>query len=278
MSTIPIWAFLAATILVVLLAIEAGYRLGRAAHRHAEVEKVPPVSSMAGAILGLLAFMLAFTFGMVATRYDSRKALVRDESSAIRAAWLRSDLLPESDRGAAAGLLKEYVDLRLRAVQSRDLDQVYTALGESTRIQRQLWAMAAANARSNMNSPVAALYVESLNEVIRLQAVRVAVGLQARIPSGIWMVLYSLIALAMLAVGFHTAIAGSRRSWAAPILALSFSIVLTLITSLDRPLSDFVTVSQQPLVDLRASMDTGLQVPSGQGSQRRLGAATEVGQ
>jgi len=156
--------------------IEAGYRLGQAALRRADGERVPPVSSMAGAILGLLAFMLAFTFGMVASRYDARKALVRDEANAIRTAWLRSDFLTEPNRGAAAGLLRDYVD--------------------------------------------------------------------------------------------HTAIAGSRRSWASPILAPSFSIVIALIASLDRPLSDFVKVSQQPLVDLRSSMAAGTGTDSSGGEQR----------
>jgi hypothetical protein len=253
-DNIPIWALLVVTVLAVVVAIEAGYRLGRAAHRHSEEEKVPPVSSMAGAILGLLAFMLAFTFGMVSTRYDARKTLVRDEANAIRTAWLRSDLLPEPDCAAAAGLLKDYVDLRLRAVQSRDSGQVNSAMDESARIQRQLWSMAVASVRNNPNAPGAAPYADSLIDVMRLHASRVAVALQARIPAGIWMVLYALIALAMVAVGFHTAIAGSRRSWASPIVALSFSIVIALIASLDRPLSDFVTVSQQPMADLRASM------------------------
>ena len=55
MTTIPIGMLLAATIFAVMLAIEVGYRLGKAAHRYAEKEKVPPVSSMAGAILGLVA-------------------------------------------------------------------------------------------------------------------------------------------------------------------------------------------------------------------------------
>jgi hypothetical protein len=38
-------------------------------------------------------------------------------------------------------------------------------------------------------------------------------------------------------------------------LGISFSLVLLLITSLDRPNSTFITVSQQPLIDLRNSID-----------------------
>jgi hypothetical protein len=37
-------------------------------------------------------------------------------------------------------------------------------------------------------------------------------------------------------------------------LALSFSLVITLIAALDRPQSGYVPVSQQPLQDVRALM------------------------
>jgi hypothetical protein len=244
----------AATILVVVIAIEGGYRLGRAIHRTSEDEKESPVSAIAGSVLGLLAFILAFTFAIVSDRYDARKALVREEANVIRTAFVRSDFLPETDRGEAAGLFRRYVDVRLAAVESHDIGEVHEAVAESVRIQRRLWDMAVVNARKDMNSDVAALYIDSLNQLSNIHASRVAVGLQARVPLGIWLVLYALVLLGMGAIGYQTAIAGSRRSWATAVLALSFSMVIALIAALDNPHSGYVTVSQQPLVDLRASM------------------------
>jgi hypothetical protein len=78
----------------------------------------------------------------------------------------------------------------------------------------------------------------------------------AAIPAGIWLGLYALVVLAMLAVGYQTAIAGSRRTWVMLMLALSFSLVIPLIAALDRPQSGYVPVSQQPLQDVRAPMGT----------------------
>jgi hypothetical protein len=257
MDALPIGAVFAATILVVVFAIEGGYRLGRAARRRSEDEKESPVSAIAATILALLAFIMAFTFGIVSDRYDARKTLVREEANAIRTAWSRSDFLPEPDRGEAVGLLRNYVGRRLAAVQSNDLAQVRAAVVESERIQRRLWEMAVVNARKDMNSDVAALYIESLNELSNIHASRVNVGLQARMPAGIWLALYALLVLAMLAVGYQTAIADSRRSWIMLMLALSFSLVITLIAALDRPQSGYVPVSQQPLEDVRALLDAG---------------------
>src|SRR6478736_5820282 len=90
----PLWLMVVLTFVAVALAIEAGYRLGTAAHRRSDDEKESPVSAIAGTILGLLAFMLAFTFGIVSNRFDDRKGLVREEANAIRTAFARSDFLP----------------------------------------------------------------------------------------------------------------------------------------------------------------------------------------
>jgi hypothetical protein len=255
-DAIPIWAIFAATIIVVMVAIEVGYRLGHAMHRRSEDEKESPVSAIAGAILGLAAFMLAFTFGIVSERHDAKKALVRDDAIAIRTAWQRADFLPETDRAEATALLRQYVDVRVTFAEEGRLEpeRVKSVLSETQRIQDRLWNMAVANARKDMNSDVAALYIDSLNEVNGIHASRVAVGIQARVPSEIWLALYCVTILGMMSVGYQTGIAGSKRSMARPILALSFALVFALIASLDRPDSGVMKVTQQPLIDLHDSM------------------------
>lgn len=256
MDGLGIIGVFSATILVVIAAIEGGYRLGAVVHRRSADEKESPASTIAGSVLGLLAFILAFTFGIVTDRYDVRKALVRDEANAIGTAFLRSDFLPEADHAKASELFREYVDARLKAGQTRERSHLQEALIATDRIHQQLWGMAVANARKDMNSVVAALYIEALNTVIDFHSSRVAVGF-ARIPLGIWTVLYALVVLGMVGLGYQTAIADSRRSWMTPVLALAFSIVIALIDALDSPHSGFITVSQQPLEDLRASMSAG---------------------
>lgn len=262
LDVIPIGVLFIGAILIVMLSIEVGYRAGRISHRRSEDEKESPVSAIAGSVLGLVAFMLAFTFGIVAQRFDTRKGLVREEANAIRTTWLRSDFLPEPDRAEAGRLLREYVDARLegvRLVQSgeRAPEHIGKVLSDAERIQRRLWEMAVANARKDMNSDVAALYLDSLNQVIELHASRVAIGLQQRIPVGIWIVLCSLTFFGMAAVGYQTGIAGSKRSSARPLLAISFSMVVSLIASLDRPHGGSLKVSQQPLMDLHEAMTSG---------------------
>jgi hypothetical protein len=255
-DALPIWAVFAGTIVVVLVAIEAGYLLGQAMHRRSDEEKESPVSAIAGSIVGLAAFMLAFTFGIVSERYDAKRALVSEDAVALRTAWQRADFLPDPERAEAKTLLRHYVDVRVTFAEEGRLDpeRVKSVLAETQRIQDRLWDMAVANARQDMNSDVAALYIESLNEVNGIHTSRVAVGIQARVPGEIWLVLYCITILGMMGVGYQTGIAGSKRSLARPILALSFALVFALIASLDRPDSGIIKVTQQPLIDLRDAM------------------------
>jgi hypothetical protein len=263
-DAIPTWAVFAGTVVVVAVAIEVGYRFGRAVHRRSEDEKESPVSAIAGAVLGLAGFMLAFTFGIVAERYDAKRALVREDAVAIRTAWQRADFLPEADRAKAAALLRQYLDLRVTFAEAGNLgpERMAAAVSETRRLQERLWGMAVANAREDVKSDVAALYADALNQVFGINALRVAVGIQARVPGEIWLVLFCVTILGMMSFGYHTGIAGSRRSRAQPILITSFALVFALIASLDRPDSGVMKVTQQPLSELRDEMSEAAARPS----------------
>lgn len=242
------------TAFVVMASIEAGYILGRLAHRRSSREKESPVSAVAGAVLSLLAFILAFTFGVASNHFDARKELVREEANKIRTAWQRSDFLPEADRAETKGLIREYLEARIAASQSADSDRLKSVLAQAERTQGRLWDMAVANARRDMNSDIGALYIEALNELSAVHASRVALGLQTRIPEGIWLTLAILTILGMMAIGYLVGIAGSKRTLTMPLLAISFAAVVAVIGALDRPVGGITSVSQQPLIDLLSSI------------------------
>ncbi len=254
-DNLPIGLFFLISVLLVMASIELGFLLGSRVHRKSQDEKESIVSAITGSVLALLAFILAFTFGIVSNRFDARKALVRDEANAIGTAWLRADFLPEPDRTKSKQMFIDYVDLRLD-ILTHPISHAQEFLTKSTQIQNQLWAMAVDNARKDPGSEVSALYVKSLNEMIDIQSLRVAIGLKLRLPIAIWEILGSLIVLAMVAVGYQMAIAGSRRSWSILLLALSFSLIVTLISALDRPKSNFIPVPQDAMKDVRISIST----------------------
>jgi hypothetical protein len=248
---LPLWGLFAATVVAVLLSLEGGFRLGRWRHQRSEQEKDVSVSAMVGATLGLLAFLLAFTFGMVASRFEVRRQVLLDEVNAIGTAYLRAALLPEPHRTEIRNLLRHYADVRLEGVRSGKVEE---AIQRSEELHGRLWSQAAAVGEKNPGSIVAGLFIQSLNEVIDLHTKRVTAGLRSRLPDMIWLVLYAITVLGMGAMGYQAGLSGGSRSLAGSALALAFSAVILLIADLDRPREGLLKVSQQPMVDLQESM------------------------
>ncbi|MGD9635129.1 MAG: hypothetical protein AB7G28_01550 [Pirellulales bacterium] len=246
---LPLWMMFVATVGVVLVAVEIGYQLGRYRRTHAP-ETDAPVGAMVGATLGLLAFILAFTFGLAASRFDERRRTVLDEANAIGTTYLRAGTLDEPERTETRRLLREYVDLRLSAIEQGKIEPL---LPESARLHNQLWSQAEAAARKD-RSDVTGLFLESLNQTIDLHATRLMVGLRSRIPLTIWGALYSVALLTMATMGYQEGLSGTRRSIASLAVVIIFSIVMLLIVDLDRPLEGQLRTSQQPLIDLQKSM------------------------
>lgn len=241
-------ALFGATILVVLLSIEAGFQLGRRRAQVREPEKETSVGAMVGASLGLLAFLLAFTFGLAASRFEARRMALLNEVNAIGTAHLRTGALPEPERSEARRLLREYVDVRLEAVRSSDFE---TGVRRSKEIHGELFSIASALGAQDPRSIVVGLFTESLNDVIDLHTVRITEGSRVRIPGIIWIVLYTITVLAMLEMGYQTGLAGRRRPLSTPALALAFASVILLVADLDRPQQGVIRVSQAGLEELQ---------------------------
>src|SRR5215467_3611052 len=128
-----------ATAAVILAAFEGGLRFGRWRSRQPDPEPLLPARMIIGSVLGLLAFVLGFTFGVAATHFDARNEALDNEAASIRTAYHRADLLTEPDRSQLISLLREYVNLRLQVAGSANVDEVIARLRT---LQDQLWTQA----------------------------------------------------------------------------------------------------------------------------------------
>lgn len=192
------------------------------------------------------------------SRYDERKQLVLSEANVIGTVYLRVDLLPQADRTEIQSILYDYVTLRIDGLKRGKLQQIQQGIDRSKELQVELWSRAVAIAVQNP-TPVSALFLQSVNELIDLHQRRVTVGLHDRMPTIFWGALYSLTVLAMLVGGYDAGLIGRRRSITTLIaVALAFSVVLLLIVALDRPLHQFSIVSQAALLDLQQDIQRSL--------------------
>lgn len=251
------WAIFIVTLLMLFFAFAGGVFLGKKHQLVGNQDDRAPVGSIVAATLGLLAFLLAFTFGIAATKFEERRILVIDEANAIGTTYLRAEYLPETYQTEIEKLLKEYVFIRLEALKPGKLAQ---GIKRSEELQEKLWAQAVAVAKQNPNSVVVGLFIKSLNEAIDLHTKRVSIGVHFRLPIIIWSVLYFVTILAIGSLGYQIGLFHARYIGITLLLILTFSSVLILIVDLDRPQEGFIKINQQPLIDLMDKFNRGTKV------------------
>ena len=244
---LPLWALFCLTVAIVIASVEAGFLIAVYRKRYAAAGNDAPISSVIGGTLGLLAFLLAFTFGLAASRFDTRRVLLLDETNAIGTAYLRAGMVPEPERRQIRERLREYVHLRAEAgSRPQALPQI---IERSEVLQSELWTQAELVAKKDSHSEINALFISALNDVIDMHTKRIVVG-QYQIPAVIWLALYIVSVISMMGVGYQFGRAGTRDLAVSFFLALAFSIVMGLIADLDRGSEGALRVSQQPMLDL----------------------------
>lgn len=242
-DTLPQWGSFLLSFSIIGCALAVGFLIGMYDHRKSSAEPTRPIGSIVGATLGLLAFFLAFTFGYSANRFDVRKQLVRQDGTALTTAYMRATLLPEPYGSTMQNLLQEYIELREQPTSG----QIAFLLQRSEEIHLELWSQIRELSRNNQGTKVR-LMIQSLNDLMTVHNNRVAVGLD-RIPTMIWIALYSIAIMAMLGIGYQSGLSGARRPMVSICLAIAFSVVITLIADLDQGLEGSLRVNQRPMVD-----------------------------
>jgi hypothetical protein len=244
----PVWLLYGGTVLLLLAGNEIGFRLGLWRRAHMPEGEKTPATAIMGSTLGLLAFMLAFTFGMAGSRFDARKQLVLDEASAVLRAYQRAQFLPEPQRGECSRLLRDYVELRTLVATPRSLAEMQELITRSEGIQNALWREATTLAERP--SPSLSIFIQSLSELTDLQMKRVRAAVWNRIPPTIVLTLYGIAFLALTAMGYGAGLAESRTTLPSVMLILTFSAIIVLIVDLERPRQQLFHVAQEPMADV----------------------------
>jgi hypothetical protein len=221
--------------------------------RHLTDDLKEPFGILQGALLGLVGLLLAFGLSLAVSRYESRRANVVTEANAIGTTYLRAQTLPEPIRSRSLDLLVRYARSAVRlSHRVPGSSEARAAAAAEEQLQRQLWALAGDALEAAPTASAPRLYVETLNEMIDDEAVRVA-ALGNRVPTAVLVleVLGSAVALALLAA--YLALVG--RGVVAVVLASALVAFLLLVTTdLDRPTRGMITVPDTALTNELESM------------------------
>ena len=236
---------------LMLLATGAGFYLGRKSESSTPDKIKSQISTIEAAILGVLGLLLGFTMSMAVSRFEARKQLVLEEANAIGTSLLRTALLPAPEGPEIASLLRQYINVRVQyGIAETDVARLESLNTQTVRLQNELWARAVAYGQKDPNPVRAGLLLQSLNQAIDLESAR-WMALQNHVPESVLIVNGIVGLLSALLVGYAFGLYGRRQIFSMSVLALAITLVLAVIIDLDRPLSGFIRVSQQPMLDLQ---------------------------
>src|SRR3954470_20827177 len=94
-TSLPYWILFIIVTSIGMLTAEAGSWLHSVRQKKGIVDKDGSSGSLIGAMLGLLAFILGFTFSITASRYSDRKNIVVEQARTISNCYFRTSLIPD---------------------------------------------------------------------------------------------------------------------------------------------------------------------------------------
>ena len=247
----PLGLFAVVLFVCMVLAREFGASSHRFLSRQKDVGESSDEGYILSAVLGLLALLLAFTFGLALDHYEKRRELVVTEANALGTAYLRTGILDQPDQ--LRSLLHSYTQQRLAYGHSWGTAAAEAA-AKAEALQARIWDMAVATVRPQRATPMAPMLLGPLNDAFDAASARKA-ALAARLPVSVMgaLSLYAIVAAGML--GYAVTAAGGRHRGASLVLFVLLTLAMELIVDLDRPRSGTIHVSQAPMADALAGME-----------------------
>lgn len=236
------------TIVLIAGAAEVGTWIGW--RSRAAADEAPDIGTLAGAALGLLALLLAFSFSLSLSRYEARRNWVLQEANAIGSTANFALMLPGPAQQPILNLLRDYSTVRIGLGAPYDPAKLARDVARSVELQNKLWQQAVTITAAAPQSLPAYRFVASLNEMNNIHENRLT-ALRYHAPG---VVMFLLIVVAMVATGFTGYHAGARDSHgrvATFIMSLTIAVVIMMVIDLDRPARGLIQVPVQPLIDAR---------------------------
>ena len=229
-----------------------GVLAGRYLRENSETYR-EPIGVLQGALLGVVGLILAFGLSLAVGRYQDRRADVVTDANTIGTAYLRAQTITEPQRTSSLALLRTYNDLAIRVTyEIPGTAAIRATSAQQGQLQRRLWRLAGETLNARPRDSAPRLYLESLNDMIDHQTVRLS-GLNNRVPDPVlWLeLLGAAVALGLLALYLSVLGKGLVPIVVAAVI-VSFLVFVTF--DLDRPTRGLIQIPATPLRAEKATM------------------------
>jgi hypothetical protein len=217
-------------------------------------DKEVALGAAEGSLFGLMALLLAFSFGIVFSKFESRRQLIIDEANFIQTAILRCTLYPDSIKQWLLPNFKQYLESRIAYYELGDNyteDTVKVILNDGNQHFDSIWSKTNLLTRDKDNRSLAEQMIPVLINVKNIAATREAAR-KGPIPSLITIVLLILVFVSSFLMGY-----GDKPGQRNPIFSLAFALMITatifLVIELNRPRQGYINLdnAEQNMVSLR---------------------------
>lgn len=214
------------------------------------------ISFLLTAIFGLSAFILAFTFGMSASRYTNVRDLIIEEANNIGTAMLRSNLYSDSVNDAFRADFRKYIDARISFYEHVSNEGLLNkAKQDAEKARTHLWQRAMQQSKQpNMLIPSNNM-IPALNNMFDI-ATTIEITLYARVPD---LIIYMLFILGLVTsfIGGFASRDIRKKDWIIIVAFALFSAMVTYITlDLGRPMRGVIqgNIGIQAINDVSKSL------------------------
>lgn len=229
---------------------EAGFRLGLRIKTFDDDYK-RRVNTIRTVILGLVTFLVGFSFASAGSRYIDRQDMIVKEANAIGTSYLRAMLLPEPQRSQLQAALREYTTDRLELLKTYRQDDIRRLLKRAGDLQQRIWNAGVEGVGTDR--PFANFILPPLNDVIDIHSEHLSAA-RRHLPRMILAVIIVSAAVGMGMIGYDNGLARKRYFWLSSVFALVSAASLWITIDLDLPRYGFVRTSDRPYVELLESM------------------------
>jgi hypothetical protein len=243
----PLWLDFLLLLALCAGAFELGRAVGRKAQRRAIADDADSSETHAlSGVFGLLALLMAFSFGMALDRYEERRALVVAEANALGTLASRVALLPAADAAPLRQKLATYAREWLVFGNAVTAAAASASASRADTLHGQMGAMIYASLASAPPDPRGPALLQPFNEAGDVANTRLAAR-EAHLPDAVLFLLCLFCVAGAAMLGYSRA--GSPRAHRPASLMFLTLLAVAFITvlDLDRPRGGTILVPQQAM-------------------------------
>ncbi len=252
----------AGILLITLGAVEVGFLLGRTVNKRSGDGPLSHLSTIQGAMLGILGLLLAFCFSLAQTHAVNRQHLIVDESNAISSTAMKLELTSVASRQRILPLLHEYVKTDVAFFNSQDKAESAALKKKMDETILLVWRESVSAVQGN--AIAAHQVLPAVEKISDLHSTRMMAAQTHLSPVVIGVLLLTAV-LAISTIGLGCGIAGKRQVLLPFMLALMVTALLCVILDLDHPRNGFIRANQTCIIQLDEALAGQISALPGEG-------------